>query len=258
MNEHPQFDEDFDLYAIGALDGDERESIELHLAHCDQCARRVEEARGRVAVLAFAAPAEVPNPEVRERLLRRVRATPVRTSFAGAASGRLGRWAVPVFALAALVFAILYGRLRSENTALNSRVRELEAQHRLLQEQTQRARVVLDVLTAPDTLNVTLVKGPAAPAPQGKAFYNPQKGLLFYAANMPQLSPEKTYELWVIPTAGNPIAAGTFNVDAKGNGDVVLPPLPSGISAKALAVTVEPAGGRTQPSTTPVLVGPVS
>jgi anti-sigma-K factor RskA len=114
---------------------------------------------------------------------------------------------------------------------------------------------VLELLTAPDTAKVTLVAGEAHPAPQGKVFYHPQKGLLFYAANLPALPSGKTYQLWLVPTHGNPISAGIFQTDAHGNGEVLLPQLPVGVAAKAFAVTVEPAGGVPQPTGPKVLVG---
>jgi anti-sigma-K factor RskA len=258
VSEHPQFDEDFDLYALGVLEGDDKEALELHLAFCEDCTRRLEAARGRGAVLALAALAQVPRPELRARLLRRVHHSPSRGGAAQPVPARLLRWTAPVLALAALFLAIMYGHLQRENANLRLRIQDLEAQQRTLQEQTGRARAVLDVLTAPDTLQITLVKGRLAPAPQGKAFYNPAKGLLFYAANLPALPSGKTYELWLIPTQGNPIPAGTFNPDPKGNAEVVLPQLRAGIAAKALAITVEPAGGLPKPSSSPVLLGAVS
>jgi anti-sigma-K factor RskA len=117
---------------------------------------------------------------------------------------------------------------------------------------------VLDLLTSPDTLKVALVAAEARPAPQGKAFYHPSRGLVFYATDLPVLPPHQTYQLWLVPHKGNPISAGTFDVDAKGNGSVVLPSLPSGVAAKAFAVTVEPAGGVPQPTGEKVLIGMVS
>ncbi len=46
--------------------------------------------------------------------------------------------------------------------------------------------------------------------------------------------------------------------DARGNAEVMMPPLPPGTPAKAFAVTVEPAGGMPQPTGPKVLIGAVS
>jgi hypothetical protein len=46
-----------------------------------------------------------------------------------------------------------------------------------LQKKAAHDRAVVDLLTAEDTLRVTLVTGAAQPFPAGKAFYHAQKGL---------------------------------------------------------------------------------
>ncbi len=68
----------------------------------------------------------------------------------------------------------------------------------------------------------------------------------------------KTYELWVIPANGSaPIPAGLFRPDAAGNGSVVLPQIPLGVSAKAFGVTLEDAAGSKVPTAPILLVGTV-
>lgn len=257
MNGHPQFDEDFDLYALGALEGQEEQVFRAHLAECAGCGAKLEEARGRLAFLSLAAPPVAPRREVRERLLRRVR---------GSAPARhqaphltiFWRWATLALAMTSLVLALALGLLRTENRELARRIDELRTQAKIQNTKYEYAQKVLDVLTAPDTLKVTLVSGSAHPAPEGKAFYHPNKGLVFYAANLPALPSGRTYQLWLVPAQGNPISAGTFLADAKGNGEVILPTLPQGVTAKAFAVTEEPAGGVPQPTGPKVLIGAVS
>jgi len=78
---------------------------------------------------------------------------------------------------------------------------------------------------------------------------------VFLASNLPELPPQKTYELWLIPTNGAPIPAGLFRPDAHGSAAVVKPPLPSGVEAKTFAITVEPGSGSAAPTSTPVMVG---
>jgi anti-sigma-K factor RskA len=72
---------------------------------------------------------------------------------------------------------------------------------------------------------------------------------------MPALPPQKAYELWLIPTSGNPIPAGVFKPDARGNASVVNPPLAAGTEAKAFAITVEDEAGSAAPTTPAVMVG---
>ena len=255
MNGHPQFEEDFELYALGALDEDERRPLEAHLKSCAECATKLDEAQGRVSLLALAAPPQVPSPAVRERLLRQVRPKPIAKPAPGLSL--FWRWAA---ALALILLFSVYrlNVLRQQNRALSERVAELDIVRKQLEAQAARGRAVLDLLTSTDTVKVARVAAEAHPAPQGKVFYHPTKGLVFYAANLPLLPSRQTYQLWLVPQQGNPISAGIFDVDAKGNGSVVLPSLPSGVAAKAFAVTVEPEGGVSQPTGKKLLVGLVS
>lgn len=253
MNGHPQFEEDLDLYALGALDSEEAEELASHLEACSECTQKLEEAHARVALLALAAPPQEPPRRLKARLLKQI---------AGRNAGQrparfrvLWQRAAPALTALSLVLAGWAVVLRTQNNELYRQVRELQGEQQTARAELTRARAVLELLTAPDTTRVTLVAGEARPVPQGKVFYHPQKGLLFYAANLPVLPSGKTYQLWLVPTQGNPISAGIFQTDPHGNGEVLLPPLPAGVAAKAFAVTVEPAGGVPQPTGPKVLVG---
>jgi len=152
-----------------------------------------------------------------------------------------------------------------DNRKLSSRLAELEltraqleASSREQKVATARAQAALNVLTAPETVQVDLLPAASRPVPHGKAFYNPTGGLLFYTTNLRALPSGQTYELWLIPAQGSPVDAGVFNTDPRGNGQVILPALPQGLTAKAFAVTIEPAGGVPAPTGPKVLIGLVS
>ncbi len=90
-------------------------------------------------------------------------------------------------------------------------------------------------------MRVTMRKQDSKPAPVGRVTYVPDQGsLVMIASNLEPLESYKVYELWVIPADGrDPVAAGSFKPDLKGNASVILPDLPKGIDAKAFAVTIE-------------------
>ena len=118
------------------------------------------------------------------------------------------------------------------------------------------ARAVLQTLTDPAAQRVSMGFPGTPPPPAGKATYMPDKGMLtFIASNMAPLPPYKTYELWLIPAIGDPIPAGTFKPDDRGNAAVMLPELPKGIPAKMFAVTIEDDGGSQSPTMPMVLAG---
>lgn len=256
MSQHPQFDEDFDLLVLGALESHEKQALELHLAGCSECARKAQEARERMAILALAAPTEAVPAGARERLLRRARGDAAKAQQASSAG--LRRLLFPVTAFATVILVVIGGLLAFENRRLRQNLRESQSSFALLQSKAARDRAVVELLTSPDTLRVILASGTPRVLPEGKAFYHPQKGLLFYSANLPALPANQTYQLWLVPAKGNPISAGTFEVDTRGNGQVLLPSLPAGVPAAAFAVTIEPSGGVPQPTGPKILIGTVS
>jgi anti-sigma-K factor RskA len=269
MNSHPQYEEDFELYELGVLDGNDKAELEAHLAGCAECRAKLDEARGRLALLALAAPESAPPDAARARILESFREHgPKRREEAPAVATPRGHsrpvWAW-VWAAACLLLLVAAAWLARENGRLSKEVAELETTQTQLQASSQdlkaaaaRAQAVLDVLTGTQTVQVDLAPEAAHPVPHGKAFYNRDRGLLFYTTNLNSLPSDRTYELWLIPTEGAPVKVGLFNSDAQGNGQLILPTLPQGLTAKAFAVTNEPAGGVTAPTGPILLVGPVS
>jgi anti-sigma-K factor RskA len=250
-NEHPYREEDFDLYALCVLEGDELRGIESHVKSCAACAQKVAEARGRIAMLAFSAEPQEPSLAVRQRLLAKVRAE---ANPAGSKSvtahpelSRSSFWnfAWGTLALALAIFALY---LWNANKSLQDELVRQEAAAKAQLVVTERARAIAALLSSPQTVTVNLApKTPIATQP-GRVLYNSQQGALIYVGTLPQLAADKSYELWVIPETGNPIPAGVFSAEPNGDASVVLPKIPAGISAKAFAVTVEPAGGTAAPT----------
>jgi anti-sigma-K factor RskA len=251
MSAHEQFADDLALYALGALQGDERAGLEKHLDTCSDCRRELDQLRGDMALMALSAAGPKPPQRSKQRLMVAIAKEPKRS----AVPQRRGWWkAVPwVLATAAALVAVL---LMQQNTGLQERASALQGQAIVQQDELRRAREVVSTLTASDAMRVTLVAAKAPPQPQGKAIYlKDRSSLIFLANNMPTLPPQKAYELWLIPTQGNPIPAGVFKPDARGSATVVNPPLPAGVEAKAFAITVEPEGGSSTPTMPIVMVG---
>ena len=251
MTVHEQFAEDLALYALGALQGDERIALEKHLQDCSSCRRELEQVRGDMALMALSSVGPTPPRRSLRRLLDaiasqpRVRVVPTRWVWWAAVS-----WFAT--AVLALVTVVLW----RQNADWQQTASQLQHQSTEQQAQLQRARDVLATLTATDALHVTLVAAKTPPQPQGKAIYvRNRASLIFLASNLPMLPPQKAYELWLIPTLGAPIPAGLFKPDAHGGATVINPPLPTGVEAKAFAITVEPEAGSATPTSQPIMVG---
>jgi anti-sigma-K factor RskA len=246
-NEHPYREEDFELYALGVLEGDELRGIETHMNSCADCARKIAEARGRIALLAFSAEPAEPSIEVRQRLMARIRAeaNPASATITERAPSRFWNFAWGTLALALAIFAVY---LWNSNKVLD---RELDRQEAAMKTQvalTAKYREISELFTSPKTVTVNLAAKAPNATESGRVVYNAQQGALVYVGTLPQLAADKSYELWVIPQTGNPIPAGVFSASPNGEAKVILPNIPAGISPKAFAVTIEPAGGGAAPT----------
>ena len=117
------------------------------------------------------------------------------------------------------------------------------------------AHQITGALTDPTALRVTLARPKSHPTPSGRATYVLSKGtLVFFASNLAQLKDQKVYQLWLMPADGSqPVPAGTFAPDARGNAAVVYAQLPHAVAAKGFSVTIENAGGAQTP-TLPILL----
>ncbi|MGA7377776.1 MAG: anti-sigma factor [Candidatus Sulfotelmatobacter sp.] len=252
MSEHEQYAEDLALYALDALSKGERAELEQHLVGCASCRLELEQLRADTALLAMSAAGPRPPQRARQRLLEAVAREP-RSSAVVQSSPRSSWWGWLGWAATAavIVFALSLWREDISLRAMLASARSSDAEStRQLNELRKIAAPILE----PETQRVTLVAVKTSPQPQGKAFYlRSRNSLVFLASNMPALPPERAYELWLIPTSGNPIPAGLFKPDAHGNASVVNPPLPPGTEAKAFAITVENQAGSEKP-TTPILM----
>jgi anti-sigma-K factor RskA len=264
MNGHPTREEDFDLYALGALEGDEKAAIENHVATCPSCAEKLAEARGRLALLALAAPAAAPSPSVKARLMNQARSEKQSGARAPAVSpvpettgGLFGHWWAAVLVPVGFALALASFVLWTQNRRLDRQLVALHADMQREQQQLQTAREVADLINARDTMIVPLAPQPGMPKGSAHVMYNAKMGMLMYEGQLEPNPANKSYQLWIVPTQGNPISAGVFNA-ASTETDHFFMKLPPGIAPKAFAVTLEPAGGRPAPTGPMVLVGAAS
>jgi anti-sigma-K factor RskA len=253
MTVHEQFADDLSLYALGALEGEERQTVEEHLEQCSGCRQELEKMRGDVALLAFSVSGPQPPERSRDRLMAAIAKEP--RSVERPRRSRKAWWTALGWAAAvAAILIVLF--LRQQNSDLKQHVAEVETRFSRQEQQLQEAKQLLATLTSPDAEHFTLVAGKSPPQPQGKAIYVRNSGtLVFLASNLPAVAPTKIYELWLIPASGAPIPAGLFKPDAHGAAAVIHPPLPTGVEAKAFAITIEPEAGSLAPTSPPIMVG---
>ena len=288
---HDEMQADLPLYALGSLDAEERHTIEQHLAAgCDSCARELLTWREVVGMVSLEEPAAA-APDLKGKLLARVRAGAAGPPPQGAAAPRLARrrigWAMPFAAAALALLAIATyrevgwraerARVQAERTRQEQAVaalqRELEAARgdlarvsaALAQREGDVASLRAALAQAEETLSivqrpgldlVALKQTKDAPPAAGHVLLSVATGkALFYGFDLPQVPADKTYELWWITEKEGPVQAGLFRIDERGLGRVEAS-IPSGAGAiQAAAVTVEAAGGVPKPQGPMVLMG---
>jgi hypothetical protein len=155
---------------------------------------------------------------------------------------------------AILVVAVIFewhdaASLRRENRRLQGELTQERAT-------SAQAQAILSMLTAQNTMRLTLVAANQKPQAMAHAIYSEKKScVLLTAHNLAPLSGGKMYELWLLPKSGAPVPAGMFQSDAGWNVIMLHGGLPQGMEARGFAITIEPEQGSAAPSQQPILVG---
>ncbi len=238
-------------FALDALDERERRQFARHLRRCSACDAEVRGFQEVGTVLALATAAD-PPPELRERVLAAAAQTP-QLPHRGTTWRRVRDWLprlpsggwVPRLAAGAAVAAIAAVVVLS--VVLAHTRQQLDASR-------AQAKAIAAVLAATD---VQTAAGSVATGGVATVVLSPDRQeLVISTSGLAALQPGKTYELWLIgPSAAQATAirpAGLLPASVAGQ---TTPVLASGLVAgDKLGLTVEPAGGSRQPTTTPVLL----
>lgn len=239
-------------YALGALDAAARDRFEAHAAICADCLREVEELRPVVDALALAVPQLDPPPALEARLMAQAQAlAPVAADVASRSDlapvpfplrrpqrpwwQRLERVSGLV-AAAALVVAV-----SSVGMAVTAHQQTLHA----AQTSNQTAAQLADTLAfmyQPGNVWRTLDGTEVTPQAKGRVCLNPEGGEAYVMTyNLPRLSPNEVYQLWVNnPESNKRVSGGVFDVDAKGNAHVAVRVPGSFAEFRGMGVTKEP------------------
>jgi anti-sigma-K factor RskA len=249
------------VYALGSLDGADRERFEALLRSGDREAmaalRECEETLAAVAQeLRAPAPAHV-----KAALLNRVPAAPPtgqvvdigRTLRAPERPAR-SRWAwVLGGAMAAGLAAVVAGLAVS--ATYQQRLGALTHEARTLREELKSQQAVVSLLRDPATQVVTLAGQTPSPEARARIVWNASAGGFLVAEGLPAAPPGKAYQLWAIAGNSPPVSAGVFTVPPSGSGTVRVPTLPGVSRVDVFAVTLEPEGGLPAPSGDMYLAG---
>jgi anti-sigma-K factor RskA len=248
-------------YVLGLLDESARRELEAEAASCPICTAELRQLIDVGEGLARLVPPRTPPAHLRARVMTIPESSGKGQPVQTVRPRSFERW----WAIAATIAAIVAGSyamlMRGRVTALESelrvalaRVNAAESQLADLREATGELRRVANVLVATDVRSVNLTGQNAGRAATGRAFFSPDRGLVFTASGLPQLDAAHVYQLWYITPAKETISAGIFKPDQNGSAttsSIVRPAAP----VETIAVTVEPAGGLPKPSGAIYLAG---
>jgi len=253
-------------YALGALDGPERQAFEAALRVDPELRALVHELSSVTEALAGMAPALQPSAAIRERLLLEIdQRRPTGAAAAHdlpvpAAAVSPGPW-IP-WAVAAALALVAAGAvwqsagLRTQLAAQASRINELTISAELARTESSDLRLTVAKLRESNRVanfRIALLDSLLAAAPKTIAvsvWDNERQDGVFIVRNLSPLPSDKDYQLWIIdPKYPSPVDAGVFQVDAKGNVRADFRAKLPIQAANQFAVTIERKGGAAVPNT---------
>ncbi len=274
------FDGQAALYALGALGRAERSRFEAHLEASLDCVREVKSLLPVAHLLPQTAVPVDPPPALRERVLREVAGwtpgpdepsepapapgeepgiRPASAPSPPAASKKSGPG--PLFWLVALLLVAVAGGggsyvaalhreiadLQADAQSANTRADILELEATVAGLEAARREEVIAIAIDPTVRSLTLAGQPLAPVGTGRALWTESGLMAFLATGLPPPPEGETYQLWFVTPEAAPVPAALLLPEAGGSATVTLQ-IPEGVTPAAMAVTIEPAGGASQPT----------
>lgn len=248
-----QIEELLVFYALDALNDEEKELVEAYLKEHPEARQQIEEMGSAVSALSYGVPPVEPSPHSKEALMRRVAvdqraASSTRNQPLQPRGMRfenlfraLSLGAATIAILWAIVLSAQVSRLRAEISALSE---ALVAQSNQLEQINAQLPQ-----TPPSTVITVSLKGTdVQPQAQGQLIADPNsQSAVLVIVGLTPLEVGKTYQVWLIQ-GDAPVSAGLLNVDANGQGVLVVSSETPIGSFDALGISVEPEEGSPLPT----------
>jgi len=219
-----QFQDSYELYALGALESAEANALREHLATgCSACNAEVRRAVRQGEIIFRTVPSIEPPAALRSR---------VESVFAPRRASRpsLVPWLIAVAAMLALVIGLVVQR------------RAYDAETQLARAdaaQVQRLSHMLEILQAPGTVEVSFGPGKTT-GPHGSLFIHKGLGIAMVVGGLPKAPAGLKYESWVVPKNGSPQPVEPFAPDPRGHAVTIVRGPVNVADLTALAVSLEP------------------
>ena len=236
-DEHTPYLENIPAYAIGALDAEDVIALESHLTTCASCRTELAGYRFLHESLLTAVPPKQPSDALRKRLQSRLpsaqKPAPARPQRTWTFSfSRLAVGASLILLLAMNLYSILQTRtMQQEQTRLSRQIRT--------------GQTVMSMLSYPATQRLSINDKVV-----GSVLVDKERDIVALIVwNMPELTDNQTYQIWLIDQQEDRVSAGVFNSETdQPYTTKIIYPKQKLTDFTAVGVTVEPAGGSDQPT----------
>jgi anti-sigma-K factor RskA len=228
-----------EIYALGALDGEELDEFQAHLAAgCPLCDATVRETGESLALLPASLEPLTPPPALRGRILEQIDRGKVTPISAAKTIGSPRRQRI-IGTIAAGIIGVLLGggyyylRYEPRHTLYTS---------------------VINLLRDPSTRDYPLYGAGPTPTAKGRFLWNESGEGHIFVSSLPAPPEGKMYAVWTIAQNSPPRYVGTVTTDATGQGGLHITAPRGDKPVEVFAVTLEPAGTTAAPTGPMVLV----
>ena len=234
------------LYVLDALTPEERAAVDAHLAGCSEPHPEFDEVGGVAPALATLADPKGAPASLKNKVMADYRAGAgarvwdmAPTAPKRPASRSWLGWAAA--AAAVLIIAVTAGWAYTAQSRA-----DLEAQR------AQQVSAAIDLMAQPNSSVAFLSGTDTALGAHGFAAFGANGNGYLVMVGLPNAPQGRTYEAWYL-SGSQATAAGLMSVDS--GGYAVLTGSLAGVSADAIALTIENAGGADQPTSAPIAIG---
>jgi anti-sigma-K factor RskA len=236
---HEDYKEMIPARALSALDAAEARVLNEHLENCAECRKELDDWRATAATLALDASPSEPSPQVRERILDEVRRDLSEPKVVPFRSTSRNLWR-SFGSLGAMAAAVVF-------TALIVGLVVLWRQNNSFQSQLAQSREFVELVTSPGARVTELKTTAVTDGASATVAYDKNGRAILWATKLPKVPQGKAYQLWFL-VGNKPVPGKTFAPDSNGEG-VLKEQVPSeALASPVFAITVEPAGGSTAPT----------
>ncbi len=250
MSIHDEIQELIPAYVLDSIVDADRTRVARHLAQCDICTGVAASLRPVADLLPLAVPQVDPPADLKYRVLAatipKARAAPASSFIARLSAGLGDFFRAPVFSAVALVLVIA---LALWNVSLQNQMAQQAAFNQQVLSEVTRQRALVSTIAYADSQPRQMQATDAAPKAVGRLFTAPElNALALIIYDMPPLPQGKVYQFWLINPSGDRTSGGTFTVDEKGRGWLLIRAPKPMSDYQSVGITEEPEGGSPAPT----------